>query len=364
MLTEYIAFSGIVTAFLCVLLLMAKKYKSSSDNLLILWMIISAANLAYYLFDTPAELDFPGFTLPVLSTPFLYLYVRTLTFQEDISPVRIVKHAWFYIVYTLSFVLTSEIYGPIGFRHKIPYFTGSNYSHLLNLLTLPIAIVPVVYVIVCFRTLKQYQRQIPEVYSNLEKANLNWLKYIFISLLSLFLILVSVISFFSQWHIIPLSSVFKIVACIQSVYLLSIVFFSLRQSIVFNHVALPYKELTIKNTVTDEKSKQVADQLLEYMASKKPYLREELSLSELATLSGLSTHQLSQLINQTLNSSFYKFVNGYRINEVTRKLKDPAFDHYSILGIAFDSGFNSKSTFNKIFKEETGLTPSQYKRSL
>jgi hypothetical protein len=58
---------------------MAKKYKSSSDNLLILWMMISSANLAYYLFNTPAELDFFGFTLPVLSTPFLYLYVRALS---------------------------------------------------------------------------------------------------------------------------------------------------------------------------------------------------------------------------------------------------------------------------------------------
>lgn len=77
----------------------------------------------------------------------------------------------------------------------------------------------------------------------------------------------------------------------------------------------------------------------------------------------ISTHHLSQAINQNLNTNFYKFVNAYRVEEVKKKLKNPEFEKYSILGIAFESGFNSKSTFNKIFKEETGMTPSEFKWS-
>lgn len=361
MLTEYIVFSGIVGALLCILLLIAKKFRNRSDNLLILWLLISAGNLFYYLFSLPGRLESFGFSLPVLSTPLLYLYVRALTFKQSISNGCIVKHSLFYFVYSLSFTIISLFYLPIQFRYNIPYFKGGGHSILLDLLTLPMAVIPIIYISLCFIALKKYQRQIPDFYSNLEKSNLNWLKYIFISLFSLFLVILGVISFSSEWKFVPLHRVFKVVGAIQSMYLLSIVFFSLRQSIVFNHVALPFKEP--KTSEVNEKSKELADKLKRYMETNKPYLREELSLPELASMLSLSTNQLSHLINETLHSSFYMFVNGYRIKEVKQKLKDPAFDHYSILGIAFDSGFNSKSTFNKFFKEETGLTPSQYRKS-
>lgn len=99
------------------------------------------------------------------------------------------------------------------------------------------------------------------------------------------------------------------------------------------------------------------------METERPYLDEELSLQKLSLLVNISTHRLSEVINQDLNTNFYRLINAYRVEEVKRKLKNPEFDKYSILGIAFESGFNSKSTFNKIFKEETGMTPSAFKKS-
>ncbi|MBV6655045.1 MAG: AraC family transcriptional regulator, partial [Mameliella sp.] len=76
---------------------------------------------------------------------------------------------------------------------------------------------------------------------------------------------------------------------------------------------------------------------------------------------GVHTKVLSAIINSCLGKNFHDFVNEYRIEEVKRRILDPAYDHWSLLGIALDCGFNSKSTFNRIFKKFTGYTPRAFK---
>ena len=69
-------------------------------------------------------------------------------------------------------------------------------------------------------------------------------------------------------------------------------------------------------------------------------------------------------INEQLGKNFYDFINAYRVEAFKAKLQDPKFAAYSILGVALESGFKSKSSFNAIFKKVTGMTPSQYKKGL
>jgi len=59
---------------------------------------------------------------------------------------------------------------------------------------------------------------------------------------------------------------------------------------------------------------------------------------------------------------FFEFINQYRVNEVKAKITDPAYENLSLLGIAFESGFNTKSAFNRVFKKITGFTPGEYKK--
>lgn len=94
------------------------------------------------------------------------------------------------------------------------------------------------------------------------------------------------------------------------------------------------------------------------------YLDPELSLNSLAEKLEMTTHELSRIINTVLKKSFNDFINEYRVQAVTRKMKDPAFDHLTLLGIAYESGFNSQSTFNRIFKQITGKSPLEYKNDL
>ena len=102
----------------------------------------------------------------------------------------------------------------------------------------------------------------------------------------------------------------------------------------------------------------------EYMKQQKPFLNGKLTIRQLADGLDISVNHISQAINENLHMNFFDYVNAFRVEEVKRRIKDPKYAHLSILGIALDCGFNSKSSFNHIFKKVTGSTPSQYKQSI
>ena len=91
------------------------------------------------------------------------------------------------------------------------------------------------------------------------------------------------------------------------------------------------------------------------------YLDPELSLPSLAEKLKMPVHELSRIINVALKKNFNDFINEYRVAEVARKMQDPAFDHLTLLGVAFESGFNSRTAFHRIFKQMTGKSPAGYK---
>ena len=96
------------------------------------------------------------------------------------------------------------------------------------------------------------------------------------------------------------------------------------------------------------------------MDKNKPFLDADLTLASLAKELKIPPDHLSQVINSELSVNFYDFINGYRVKEAQKRLLDPKNRVYSILGIALNAGFNSKASFNRIFKKHIGITPSQY----
>lgn len=120
----------------------------------------------------------------------------------------------------------------------------------------------------------------------------------------------------------------------------------------------PKKELLDEQQITSHSTK-----LLEYMSTQKPFLDAGLSLRSLADQVGLSPNQLSLVINEGLGQNFNNFVNHYRVEEFKTLAKDPAHSNMTIVGLAFECGFNSKTVFNTYFKEKTGLNPSEFLKS-
>jgi transcriptional regulator GlxA family with amidase domain len=106
-----------------------------------------------------------------------------------------------------------------------------------------------------------------------------------------------------------------------------------------------------------ERYSQIINQLMEV---DKVYLDPELSLNKLAALSKIPSRQLSQFILLTFRKNFKEYINTYRTRYAQQLLTQPNAPRYTMQAIAFDSGFNSESSFYKIFKQQTSLTPKQY----
>ncbi len=114
-----------------------------------------------------------------------------------------------------------------------------------------------------------------------------------------------------------------------------------------------------KSALSSDKSNQLKLKILRFMKNEEAYLDSNFSLLQLANALGQSTNNVSQAINTEMKQNFNDMVNTYRIEMAKRLLQNRTKNQKSILEIAFEVGFASKSTFNLVFKKHTGMSPSQ-----
>ena len=134
-------------------------------------------------------------------------------------------------------------------------------------------------------------------------------------------------------------------------------------------IAVPLKEESLESDSTsdakgtgalDEESRSsLLNTVVHYMNGQQAFLQSELSLQRLSESVGISTHHLSEVLNQAEGRNFYNFVNGFRIDYVCQRLKVDV--DIRLLDLGLEAGFSSKSTFNSVFKKHTGMTPSQFR---
>jgi AraC-like DNA-binding protein len=137
------------------------------------------------------------------------------------------------------------------------------------------------------------------------------------------------------------------------------------QSAVLAHAppeAGPGKKKYEKSGLATEQAEALVQRLTTLMATEKPHLDGDLTLPQLASRLHSTPHHVSQLLNHQFGKSFADFLNEYRTAELKSKLANPGLAHLKIEDLAYDSGFNSKSVYNVVFKKMTGLTPSQYRK--
>lgn len=146
-----------------------------------------------------------------------------------------------------------------------------------------------------------------------------------------------------------------------SIYFFSLSIIAFSNSTVFQRhwIPKPLKSLLVDHQTGEI---QLFEELKSYVELKKPYLDPDLSIAKLAEQVDLPTSKLSRLINQYGNATFFEFINSYRVEEVKSMIHDQQNAHLSLLGIALDSGFNNKASFNRTFKKYTGMTPSQFQK--
>lgn len=116
--------------------------------------------------------------------------------------------------------------------------------------------------------------------------------------------------------------------------------------------------------VEASEAQKIADKIRAAFEKDHAHLNPTLRLNDLAETIGVKPYKVSWVLNQVLHQGFYDLVNGYRIREAERILQSSQYDHLNLLGVAQESGFNSKSVFNDTFKRIKGMTPSEFKASI
>lgn len=357
-------------------LLLQKKPRAFHDNILIFWLIYLGAYIGIYafysheLFTHFKLLSISLISLLMLHGPFLYQYILTLVTDKKQISWKDMLHSIPFILFNL-FILISSFIPEISDRLNIEKVSpGDNPPILFSFFLIITALSGTAYFLLTIRLFKKLDINIFNNFSNPANIDLYWIR----KLVLLFgVVWTALISVTIIHHIFNL---FSMVFCTDGLFLslsafvILIGYFGLKQKVIFTSENIISNEDTSKiqtkysgSRLSDSESKQLAGKLTDYMKSERPYLNPDLSLPQLAAELNISSHYLSRVINEQFNLNFFDFVNGYRVASVKEKINDPAFRNYSLLGIAFECGFNSKSAFNRIFKQITGITPSHFKNT-
>ncbi|MFT5762362.1 MAG: AraC-like DNA-binding protein, partial [Polaribacter sp.] len=216
----------------------------------------------------------------------------------------------------------------------------------------------VVYVCWSSYLIYKHKKNIRNQFSDLEDINLKWLQFLIYGIGGIWII---VIFFNNGTYIFTGVSIFVIL----------IGFFGLQQRDIFTNEkkVVQEKATTLLGTrkekyatsgLSPETAEELYKNLIEQLSKESYYTESRLSLNDLAQKLDISPNYLSQIINEKEGKNFFDFINAFRVAEFKRLIAIPANQQYTLLALAYDCGFNSKSSFNRSFKKHAGLTPSQY----
>lgn len=347
-------------------LLLNKKSKSLPDSILAVWMMIIGIHLtSYYLYYLGYWDKYPhlvGITVPfpLFYGPLLYLYIlysiKNYNYLSEKSYLHFVPAIFSYLYMCRFYFFYSADEKRLVDMGKI-----DDFDIFTNLLLLAFIISGISYSIFSYRLLNRHQQLIDNNFSNTESIHLNWLRSFIWGIGLIFLTVIIVIvsrDFLGVEYSFNPDYIFYSMLVVA---ILTLGYFGIRhQSIFVDNVVVEvetkekYKKSGLKNDISTSKYHE----LLKLMGEQKPYLEPKLSLNTLAKFLDISPNHLSQIINQYEQQNFNDFVNKYRVEEFIKRAAQN--ENFSFLAHALDSGFNSKSTFNTVFKKQKGMTPSQF----
>ncbi len=361
---------SIITAFLfiqlSIFLFSYKKGNRLSNRILSVFFFLNFIYaILYYLIHIGFWFEYPPLYLTSNSLfyfmgPLLYFYTKSLCYKD----FRVEKKAIIHFLPFLFLVVFVFLY----YHLKIAFVPRPNSSNVIPLSRYEILVYFCLlygflldYCFLSLNTLSRYRKDLKNHYSNVNRINLAWLSMIIIAYTCMFFLdlIIYLLLFIPGFPSLILTILNQSSGAINLAFALVILFKGLKQSDILTGISSEkYKTARLPTHEIDEYKNRIETA----MAGQKPYLDPELSLDNLAEILSIPARHLSQVINVAFNQNFFDFISDYRIHEAKQMLNDPAYKDSTILNILFDVGFNSKSSFNHLFKKKTGMTPSEFRK--
>lgn len=335
-------FGGIQGFFLSLILFTLKSGRRRANRVLAFLILSIALTIA-----NPITADIQEILVILIMVfgPLFLIYVFFLTKPDYRWTFGTGLHLVPYVVATALVVVHFATQGRVIPRP----FIRSIYI-LKNFHALGYSVVILVY-------LNRYRHSLKQRYSNIERLSLSWISII----LALFILYFAVISpivlifYVSGIHwILDVESAWTPI--LVSIYIFFLGFNGIRHHQVFVRDRPSQKET--RERFTDDQ----IDRLVQVVESDKIYLMDDLTLDSLSEAVGIPSHLLSRIINTKYEMNFFDYVNSYRVNYFNTLYLDETNAHRTILDMAMESGFYSKSTFNLSYKKSMGMTPTQFRK--
>ncbi len=372
---EYILLFGAFEGLIIFLLILLKRKKTVSDYLLSAFFLLFAFNafLSYLeIYNRTHGFPYPLFFF--ISTPFLllhwpviWLYVKSLTDQHfRLRPVYLLN----LLPFVLCLMLFTVKYYTKPLADKIVILQSESFKQQWDypVVIITMALSSLIYFSWAAVLVRRYNCKIKAYFSETSRYDLQWLRLLMIVSAVLYTVIYLAFTIDLVFPLAPFRWMHEASFILGSVYIIVLGFFGHRQGNLFSDktIGIELKEpapLSAINYSLTEKENDFVVFLLNFMNEKKPFLTPEITLSYLASEVNVTPEYLSGIINNKLGKNFFDFINHYRIEEFKTRCRAVENKKFTLLSIAYDCGFNSKATFNRVFKNVTGITPGEYASS-
>lgn len=369
--------------------LLLKSNKSVSDHIIILWSVLAIlSQLGFYYIEIGEYEQHVRFSQFVFGTlllhaPMLYFYVQAqldpnFTFSFK-SLIHLTPLVFFYLLHIPEF--SQNVGVTICSKHFGCYLSNKPCSVVYNFSKL---ILNSFYIMLSFFTFRDLYKPI-EKRSAKVKINYLWVKILLFVALSLnvFIIIYRLLEV-SKIYIFPkglfvmnivISAYILVFSFVGSNFtgildflkLLSKLFVYLKVKIAFrfnNEVKEDEQMPELDNGIIafglgEDTIEKYFVLLKKFMQEKKPFLEQHLTRVKLAEMLEIPSHHLAYIIKLKYNQTFNDFINTYRLDLLLEMLDDQKYANFTLLALAYECGFNSKSTFNRFFKSHLGKTPTE-----
>lgn len=399
------ALLGAIQGVFLALVLATQHRNRTANRLLAVAMLAFSLHLTSTVYYAAGLVErFPHFfglsyPLPLLYGPLVYLYAVAASDRTR----QLSGRDWLHFApYLLAVVAMIPVLVQSG-AEKIEFYRSLQRGATPTLIKVvdPLKFVSgLSYTVLTLLFLHRHRARVKESYASIERVNLQWLFQIGLGSAAIWTLATS-FEIAGNLGLPVLSRADDVVSLAIAILVYATGYMALRQPEIFNYAAVkvrtaeyPVQKMALvgpaptptpaptrapaappaepvpsapryeRSGLTEEEASELESALVAAMQQDRLYRDSELTLADLADRIGTTPHKLSEVLNSQLEQTFYDFVNGYRVKDVQRRIADESSRNLKILALAMDAGFASKSTFNAVFRQHTGHTPSSYRRTL